>query len=149
MSTYSFIDVVATLNDAATGASIQIGSDAGVAEEGITVVAVDSVGHMVIGADATAMQVLQATRGARLTVNLLKTSPTNSALMALVEAQRKSGALWGRNNISITNIATGDNVEAAQVAFEKIPDNTYDKGGKMFAWTFLVGDATQILGAGV
>ena len=149
MATYSFIDVYATLNDSATGASIQIGSDAGVAEEGIVVVAVDNVGALQIGADATPMQVLHATRGARLTVNILKTSPVNAQLMALLEAQRVSGALWGQNNISITNIATGDNVECADVAFEKIPDNAYDKTGKMFAWTFLIGDATQILGGGV
>jgi Bacteriophage KPP10, Structural protein ORF10 len=137
------------LNDPITGVAINIGSTSGNAEEGITVVAIDNVGHMQIGADGTAMQVLQATRGARMTVTQLKTSPTNSMLMALVEAQRVSGLSWGQNNISITNIATGDTVEGAQVAFEKIPDNSYDKTGKMFSWTFLVGNATQILGAGV
>jgi hypothetical protein len=149
MATYSFIDVHATLVDASTGANISIGSTAGVAEEGITVAQVDNVGHMQIGADATAMQVLQATRGARMTLRLLKTSPVNAQLMALVEVQRTSGALWGRNVISITNFATGDEVTASQVAFEKIPDNTYDKTGKMFEWTFLVGDATQVLGVAV
>lgn len=149
MSTYSFVDVYATLNDPISGASIQIGSSAGVTEEGIVVEQVDNVGVMHIGADATPMQVLQATRGARMTVNLLKTSPINSMLMALVEAQRVSGATWGQNVISITNIATLDEVFGQEVAFEKIPTNTYDKAGKMFAWTFLVGNATQLLGAGV
>jgi hypothetical protein len=33
------------------------------------------------------------------------------------------------------------------MAFEKIPDNSYDKPGKMFEWTFLIGNATQLLGA--
>lgn len=149
MATYSFIDVYATLVDAATGANISIGSGAGVAEEGITISQVDNVGHMQIGADGTPMQVLQATRGARLSLRLLKTSPVNAALMALVETQRTTGALWGQNTISITEIATGDEVTAAFCAFEKIPDNNYDKTGKMFDWTFLVGDSTQVLGGNV
>jgi len=149
MATYSFIDVHATLVDSATGANISIGSGSGVAEEGITVAQIDNVGHMQIGADATPMQVLQATRGARMTLRMLKTSPVNAQLMALVEAQRVSGALWGQNTITITEIATQDEVTLAKAAFEKIPDNNYDKTGKMFEWTFLVGDATQVLGVNV
>jgi len=145
--TYSFIDVKATLVDGATGAVLSIGSGAGVAEEGITISQVDNVGHMQIGADGEFMQVLQATRGARLTLRLLKTSPVNAQLMALVEAQRVSGALWGQNTISLTNFATLDEVNAAGCAFEKIPDNNYDKTGKMFEWTFLVGNSTQTLGS--
>ena len=145
--TYSFIDVKATLVDDATGANLPIGSGAGVAEEGITISQVDNVGHMQIGADGSFMQVLQATRGARLTLRLLKTSPLNAQLMALVEVQRTSGALWGQNSILITNINTLDEITAAGCAFEKIPDNNYDKTGKMLEWTFLVGDSTQVLGS--
>ncbi len=147
--TYSFLDVYATLVDPATGATIPIGSSSGVAEEGITVAQVDTVDHMQIGADGTGMHTLQATRGARITIRFLKTSPTNSLLMALVEAQRSSGALWGQNTISITEIVTGDEVNLSGCAFEKIPDNNYDKTGKMFEWTFLAVNSTQALGTNV
>lgn len=148
-ATYSFLDVYATLVDAVSGANLSIGSGAGVAEEGITISQIDSIGHLQIGADGTPMQSLQATRGARLTLRLLKTSPVNAQLMALAETQRTSGALWGQNTITITNIATGDKIANAQCAFDKLPDNNYDKPGRMFEWTFLVGNNTSILGINV
>lgn len=147
MATYSLIDVQATFSG--PGISIPIGNGAGLAEEGISIEQVDNVGHMVIGGDGTPMQVLQATKGARVTLHLLKTSPINSALMAAVQLQRSSGALWGQNTISLTETATGDEFSGAQVAFEKVPRIDYDKPGKMIDWTFLVGISDWILGVAV
>jgi len=145
-ATYSFVDVQASIVDFATGANFPIGSSSGVTEEGITISQINPVGTMQIAADGTYMQVLHATFGARVTIRYLKTSPTNSLLMALVEQQRVSGALWGQNFISIVNPVTGDEVTATDCAFEKIPDNTYDGAGKMLEWTFLVGRSNQVLG---
>lgn len=147
LGTYSFVDVRATF--AGPGISIPLGDGAGVAEEGITIEQVDNVGRMVIGADGQAMQVLQATKGAHITVRLLKTSPTNFALMQAASSQRTSGATWGQNTMSITELVTGDEISLAQVAFDKIPKIDYDKGGKTIDWTFLAGTSDFLLGANV
>lgn len=147
MSTYSLIDVQATFTG--PGISIPIGAGAGLAEEGISIEAIDNVGHMVIGGDGTPMQVLQVTKGYRVTLHLLKTSLTNAPLMAAQQIQRSSGALWGRNSISLTDILSGDEFTGQAVAFEKTPRIDYDKPGKMVDWTFLVGIGDWILGVSV
>jgi hypothetical protein len=146
-NTYSFLDVQCTLSG--PGGNIPLGNEAGVAEEGITIEQVDSVGRMVIGADGTPMQVLQATRGAHITVRLLKTSPTNALLMQMVNFQRTSGNLWGQNTLSLNELATGDNIDCAFVAFDKVPKIDYDKAGKMIDWTFLAGTSDFTLGINV
>ena len=145
MATYALIDVQATI--VGPGLALPIGAGAGLAEEGISIEAVENVGHMVIGGDGTPMQVLQSNKGYRVTLHLLKTSPTNAPLMAAQQSQRTTGALWGRNTFSLTNMITGDEFSGQAVAFEKTPRIDYDKPGKMVDWTFLVGIGDWIYGA--
>jgi hypothetical protein len=146
-ATYSFLDVVATISG--PGGNIPLGSGAGNAEEGISYEQVDELNKMDIGADGSSMFSLHASKGARVTVRLLKTSPTNAALMAMVAFQRQSGALNGNNTINIANFATGDNATFQFVAFAKVPNIAYAKDGGMIEWDFLAGRSDIQLGANV
>lgn len=75
MSTYSFMDVTATLTGP-TG-SIDLGYGSASSEEGIVVAMGGPKNTMTIGADGEVMHSLHADKSGTITVNLLKTSPTN------------------------------------------------------------------------
>jgi hypothetical protein len=147
MATYSFLDVVATI--VGPGGNISLGAGAGNAEEGIDFEQVDELDKLDIGADGTPMHSLHASKGARVRVRLLKTSPTNAALMQMVAFQRQSGATHGQNTINIANIATGDVATFQRVAFSKIPNITYAKDGGMIEWDFNAGISDIQLGFNV
>lgn len=134
MATYSFLDVNATLVGA--GAVIDLGSGSANAEEGISIVAANDKNTMTIGADGEGMHSLHADKSGQVTVRLLKTSPKNSQLMALYDAQSLSSSLWGQNLITITNSSSGDTTVARYCAFKKRPDLNYRKDGDIVEWVF-------------
>lgn len=146
MATYSFIDVAASITG--IGGTINLGYGAGNAEEGISITMVEAKNTMMIGADGTAMHSLHAGQGASITVTLLKTSPINKLLADMLNSQRVSSVGWGKNVITIRNIATGDVSTATQVAFQKWPDITYAKDGGTNSWVFDVGVYNGMLGEG-
>lgn len=146
MATYSFLDVNASITG--LGGTINLGYGAANSEEGITTSMVDDKNTMMIGADGSAMHSLHAGQGATLTVTLLKTSPTNQLLADMLNAQRISSVAWGKNVITLRNIATGDVMTCTLVAFKKWPDLTYAKDGGTNSWVFDVGVYNGILGAG-
>ena len=104
MSTYSFMDVTASITG--VGGSFDLGYGAAVAEEGITTSMIENKNTMTIGADGEGMHSLHAGKGGTVTVNLLKTSPTNRKLSAMYNAQSQSSATWGNNIILIRNTAS-------------------------------------------
>ncbi len=77
MATYSFMDVSASLTGP-TG-KIELGYGSANSEEGITVAMSGPKNTMTIGADGEPMQSLHADKSGTITVNLLKTSPTNKS----------------------------------------------------------------------
>lgn len=84
---------------------------------------------MTIGADGEVMQSLHADKSGTVTVNLLKTSPTNKKLSLAYNAQSQSSGTWGNNVIVIRNKVSGDIITARSVAFQKQPDNANAKAG--------------------
>jgi hypothetical protein len=134
LNTYSFLDVHASING--PGGSFAIGAGAGNAEEGITIEASQDVNAMLIGADGSGMHSLVADKSGKITVRLLKTSPVNQLLEAMLAYQRTSGANWGQNTITIVNTTSGDSVTAQQVAFVRQPNITYAKEGGIMEWPF-------------
>ena len=78
MATYSFMDVTASLSGP-TG-EIDLGYGSASSEEGITVAMGGPKNTMTIGADGEVMHRLHADKSGTVTVNLLKTSPTNKKL---------------------------------------------------------------------
>lgn len=147
MNTYSFLDIQATLSG--PGGVISLGSGAGSAEEGLTVEAIEETDTMMIGAGGEAMHSLHASKAAKVTVRLLKTSPVNAALHLMYNFQRASGRNHGKNTMSIVDTARGDNYTFQDVAFSKLPGNTYGKEGNVIEWEFNAGAVDGVLGIGL
>ena len=144
MSTYSFLDVSATL--AGPTGSVDVGYGSANAEEGITVTMTEAKNTMTIGADGEVMHSLHADKSGTITVTLLKTSPVNKKLSLAYNAQSQSSATWGNNVIVIRNTASGDISTARSCAFQKQPDFNNAKEGGTVAWVFDCGKIDQLLG---
>ena len=145
MTTYSFLDVVASI--VGPGGAINLGQGAATSEEGITVEPTDDIGTMTIGADGTPMHSLHANKSGSVTVRLLKTSPVNAKLSQMYAFQTASGANHGQNTISIGNSATQDSITCQQVAFKRAPTISYAKEGGVNEWHFNAGIIDRTLGS--
>lgn len=144
MSTYSFIDVSASLTGP-TG-SIDLGYGSANSEEGITVVMAEAKNTMTVGADGEVMHSLHAGKSGTITVTLLKTSPVNKKLSLMYNAQSQSSAAWGNNVIVVRNKVSGDISTARSCAFQKQPDHANAKVGNTVSWVFDCGKIDQLLG---
>lgn len=134
MSSYSFLDVNATLVGA--GAVIDLGAGSANAEEGISIVMAGDKNTMTVGADGEGMHSLHADKSGQVTVRYLKTSPKNAQLMALYDAQSLSSSAWGNNVITVTHSVSSDTTVARSCAFKKRPDLNYRKDGDIIEWVF-------------
>lgn len=144
MSTYSFIDVSASLTGP-TGV-IDLGYGSANSDEGITVTMTEAKNTMTTGADGEVMHNLHAGKSGTITVNLLKTSPQNKKLSLMYNAQSLSSSLWGNNVIVMRNKASGDIVTARAVAFQRQPDWNNPKVAGTVAWVFDCGKIDEMLG---
>lgn len=144
MSTYSFMDVSASLTGV-TG-NIDLGYGSANSEEGITVTMTENKNTMTVGADGEVMHSLHAGKSGTISVRLLKTSPKNKQLSLAYNAQSQSSATWGNNIIVIRNHASGDITTARSVAFQKQPDHVNAKDGGTVEWVFDCGKIDQVLG---
>lgn len=147
MGAYSFLDTQASL--VGPGGSIQLGSGAGNAEEGLSYEMTEQKNTMYIGADGSGVNSLHAGKSGKIRVHVLKTSPINQQLSLMYNLQAASSALWGINVISIANSALGDNVIANQVAFAKNPNNQYSKDANQIEWEFDAITIDASLGSGI
>lgn len=144
---YSFLDVHAAITGPG-GAFPLSGDRAGIASEGITVTPTGDKNVMTIGADGHAMHSLQADQSGTVTVTLLRTCPVNRLLQNLYNYQSVSSSNWGRNTITIRDVARGDTITCQEVAFAKAPDLGFATEGGTFAWTFHAGKIERQLGSG-
>lgn len=134
MSTYSFLDVTATL--VGPGGVISLGSGAGISEEGISIEPTGEIGTMMIGADGSGQHSLSGDKSGRIVVRVLKTSPVNAKLNAMSQFQRASAEAYGQNTLVITDTSRGDVVTCRQVAFAKVPSLTFAREAGMNEWEF-------------
>ena len=144
-STYSFLDVSATL--IGPGGAISLGAGAAVAEEGISIVSNSDIGGMHIGADGSGIHSLYADKSGTITVRFLKNSPTNQLLSQMYAFQTSTGAAYGQNTLAINDKSRGDVIVATQCSFKKAPDITYAKEADMIAWEFNAIRIERTLGA--
>ena len=144
MGTYSFLDTICVM--AGPGLVATLGAGGAATDEGITISANDDIDHMDIGADGSVMHSLHANKGGEITVRLQKTSPMNSLLQLAYNFQTSNASQHGQNTFTLVNIATGDNINASQVAFKKAVSLTYAKDAGMNEWTFTAGKITRTLG---
>jgi len=144
-NTYSFLEIQASL--VGPGGFINLGNGAGTDEEGISIEPAAEVDIMRIGADGSGMHSLSADRSGRVTVRLLKTSPVNAQLSAMLAFQRSSGAQHGQNTITITDSVRGDVVTCRQCAFGRVPALQYGKEAGLIEWEFNAIQIDPALGA--
>ena len=134
MSTYSFVDVTATIIGPTGVFSLGYGEAA--AEEGIVIARAGDKNTMTIGSDGEGMHSLHADKSGQVTLRYLKTAPVNAKLMAMYDAQSLSSALWGKNLIEVSQTAAGDVITARTCAFKKAPELKYAKDGDIVEWIF-------------
>jgi Bacteriophage KPP10, Structural protein ORF10 len=146
-TTYSFLDVNAAITG--PGGAFSLGSGAANSEEGINVEPHEDIDTLQVGADGSPMHSLNANKSGKVTVSLLKTSPVNALLAAMLAFQRTSGANHGQNTISIVNKSSGDAITCQLCAFARVPNVSYKKNGENLEWTFNAGIIDLGLGAGV
>lgn len=145
MHTYSFLEVQCTITG--PGGVINLGNGAGAADEGITFSPSGEMNSMMVGADGSGMHSLHADKSGRITVRLLKTSPTNRLLSALYNFQRASASTHGQNTIAMADTVRGDAITAQQVAFAKMPDLNYGREAGIVEWDFMSTKIDIALGA--
>lgn len=143
---YSFLNVVATI--AGPGGVFNLAAGAAVAEEGITIEAVEDKNVMTIGADGKGQHSLVASNACTVTIKLLKTSPINGALMAMYDLQSASSSLWGQNVMTIVDTGRNDLNVIQAAAFKKKPTITYAKEAGFNEWVFDGITLNTVLGIG-
>lgn len=146
MASYSFLNCQAAI--VGPGGAFNIGTGAGVADEGLVITMAGDKDTMVTGADGSVMHTLNADKSGTLTLRLLKTSPTNAQLSLMYALQTITSALHGLNTITVRDSARGDVTTCRQVAFRKQPALSYTKAGAINEWEFNVGIVDQLLGSG-
>jgi hypothetical protein len=142
--TYSFLDCNATI--VGPGGAFPLGQGSGAAEEGITIERNGDKDTLTIGADGTPMHSLHADKSGKITIRVLKTSPTNSLLQAMYDVQSLSSSVWGQNVIVVSDLARGDATAARACAFIKFPNIVYAKEGGIMEWGFNSGYVDSVLG---
>lgn len=142
---YSFLNIQAAING--PGGSVNLGDGSGASEEGITVSPNGDINTMTMGADGSGQHSLHADKSGKVTVRLLKTSPTNKVLMAMYNIQTADAASHGQNVISLTDTLRGDSITCTGCAFGKAPDLTYAKEAGMADWEFQAIQIDRTLGA--
>lgn len=144
---YSFLDVHAAISG--PGGNFPLSGDrAGIAQEGLTITPTGDKNVMLVGADGAVMHSLSADASGAVTVNLLRNSPVNRLLQNLYNYQAQSSANWGRNTITVRDVARGDTVTCQEVAFAKAPDKVFAKEGGTLQWTFHAGKIEVQIGSG-
>lgn len=142
---YSFLDVSAAI--VGPGGAFSLGNGAGAAEEGISIAPSGDINSMLVGADGTGQHSLYADKSGMISVNLLKTSPTNQLLSLMYAFQTSSGAAHGQNTLVINDKSRGDVITCRQVAFKKAPDLSYAKEGGTVVWEFAAIAIERTLGS--
>ena len=144
-TTYSLLDVSASI--VGPGGVISLGAGAGVADEGLSIDPTGDIGGMLVGADGSGQHSLYGDKSGRITLRLLKTSPTNAALAAMYAFQTASASAFGQNTLVITDNNRGDVITCRQVAFAKAPPLQYAKEAGLMEWEFNAVIIDRALGA--
>lgn len=134
-SVYSFLDYDATLGG--PYGVIQLGAGNGNAAEGIVVERDDDKATKTIGADGSGMFNLKGDKSGRVTVNLLKTSPTNTKLSIAYNLETQDSNFYGQGVLTLRNKHTGELHVANGVGIARLPTSTNAVEGGGNAWVLL------------
>lgn len=147
MGTYSFLNFVATLSG--PGGSIDLSAEAGEhGAEGVGIEPTEDKNSMTTGAGGAVMHSLRASKSGMITVTLMKTSPVNAKLMNMYNLQTNNPSLHGQNVLVMRDRTRGDQYTNTQVAFKRLPGNSYAIEGGSIVWQFDAGVIDPQLGSG-
>ena len=146
MASYAFRDIVAAIQG--VGLNANLGNGAAAAEEGITIEQTDDKNIMNIGAGGSGVHSLRSDDSGTVTVRLLKTSATNAILQNAFNTQKLSSGAWGKNTITIRDIARGDVITCQECAFANTPTLEYGTEAQDVEWVFHAIKITRVLGVG-
>jgi hypothetical protein len=137
-SVYSFLDCNLTLVSIG-GGIIDLGAGNGSSQEGITIERSNDKATMTIGADGSGMHNLMGDKSGKITVRLLKTSPTNKKLSIVYNATTLSSAIYGQDVMTFVNTHTGETHTATGGGIAKFPNsNNANEGGvQEWVWNFI------------
>jgi hypothetical protein len=133
MASYALNKVVASITG--PGGSFQLGSGSALGDEGIEV-ETNERSVKQVGADGIGQYSFIADKSGTVTLTLLKTSPVNSQLMAMFNAQTLDSSLWGSNVLTVIDTASGTTVSARACAFNKVPPQKFGKEAGTNQWVF-------------
>jgi len=148
MASYSFRDCKITISGVG-GTAIFGGLPGGVDKGGITIEADGDKNRKTVGADGAVVHSLIVDDSGKITIRTLKTAMQNVILNAMLQAQKQSAAVWGRNVITLLDIARGDSYTCIDCAFSKVPSNEWKDEAGTIEWTFDAGKIIQIMGTGL
>jgi hypothetical protein len=146
MNTYCFLDCQGGI--VGPGLAVILGAGAGAAEEGISWERDEEQDTITTGADGSITHNLNASKTGKIICRFLKTSPTNDLLSAAFNFQTQNGQNHGQNTVTIANNVTGDVITGQQMAFAKMPANSFAKNANVIEWLF-TGIVDQSLGSGL
>ncbi len=133
-STYSFLDVHATY--VGLRGVVDLGAGSGNSAEGITIERANDKATMTIGADGSGMHNLMGDKSGRITVRLLKTSPTNKLLAQIYNATTLNSNVYGNDTITVYNSKTGETHTATGVGLARFPTSNNATEGGIQEWVF-------------
>lgn len=149
VSTYSFKQVQATFTgpsaDPATPLSFSI-TEGGVGEEGITIEAFEDKNVMLTGADGSVQHSLRVAQPGTITIRVMRNNILNVRLMNAYNTQTSSAKLHGFNVILITDSTSGESYTATNVAFRRLPENSWGKDASIIEWVLDAGNILPIAG---
>ncbi len=102
---------------------------------------------MQTGAGGDIMHSLNASDSGRITIRLLKTSPTNALMSQLYNFQKNNPSAWGQNQFRGADIVRGDVVTGTELALSRHTPLSYAKDANINEW-ILQGKVFVLLGTG-
>lgn len=108
-------------------------------DDAVEIEPLDDQGMMLIGADGTSLFSQYASKGARVTLRLQHTSPTNELLYEKERAQRQNLAVNGFP-LDLEEVNSGEGGNGDRFYIEKRPTKQYGKEASVRVWTLVTGD---------
>ena len=140
-STYSFADVIATLNFAGIVPLTLTGE--GVGSIHVTM-ATEKTAHDV-AADGSVMISKVPGNNGSIAIEIQQSSEAHKLLLLWFNyLMSTDSSQWAANTIYLANHVIGETIYAEFVSPQKLPDKPYQAQGQKVTWTFMSGNITQL-----
>jgi hypothetical protein len=140
-TTYSFGDVVATLNFAGIVPLTLTGEGVGSIN---TAMATDKTAHDV-AADGSVMTSKILGNNGTIAIEIQQSSPAHKLLLLWYNyILNAPSSEWANNSITIRNNVIGETILCEAVAPQKLPDKPYQASGQKVTWNLMAANITQL-----